>query len=101
MTFFGLINSTLRSWAARDARASTEISIPGASAPPRNSPLGETTSRFVEVPKSTTIAGPPNNVWAAKVLTMRSAPISFGLSTSNGTPVLIPGSTIVTRTSEK
>ena len=54
-----------------------------------------------DVPKSTTIAGPPNSVWAAKVFTMRSAPISFGLSTSSGTPVLIPGSTIVTRTSEK
>ncbi|CAB5143782.1 unannotated protein [freshwater metagenome] len=32
---------------------------------------------------------------------MRSAPISFGLSTSKGTPVLIPGSTIVTLISEK
>ena len=53
------MSSTLRSCAARDASASTEISMPGASEPPRNSPLGDTTSRFVEVPKSTTIAGPP------------------------------------------
>ena len=83
MTLFGRINSTLRSCAARAASASTEISIPGASAPPRNSPLGDTTSRFVEVPKSTTIAGPPYKVCAASVLTMRSAPISFGLSTSS------------------
>ena len=32
---------------------------------------------------------------------MRSAPISFGLSTSRGTPVLVPGSTIVVGISAK
>ena len=101
MTFLGLTSSTLRNCAARAASASTEISIPGARAPPKNSPLGETTSKFVDVPKSTTIAGPPNNVCAASVFTILSAPISFGLSTNKGTPVLIPGSTIVVRTSAK
>ena len=55
----GLVNSTLRSWAARRDKASTEISIPGASAPPTNSPRALTASKLVEVPKSTTIAGPP------------------------------------------
>ena len=43
--------------AARAKSASIEISIPGASTPPTYSPSGETTSKFVEVPKSTTIDG--------------------------------------------
>ena len=90
----GGTSSTLRSCAARDASASSEISTPGASAPPRNSPLSETTSKFVDVPKSTTMHGPPYNECAASVLAMRSAPTSFGLSTSTGTPVFAPGSTI-------
>ena len=46
------------------------------------------TSKLVEVPKSTTIDGPPYSVNAARVLAMRSAPTSFGLSISTGTPVL-------------
>ncbi|CAB4687912.1 unannotated protein [freshwater metagenome] len=41
----------------------------------------------------------PYKVNAASELTIRSAPISFGLSTSNGTPVLTPGSIIVVLTS--
>ena len=40
--------------AARIASASMEISMPGASAPPKNSPRRETTSMLVDVPKSTT-----------------------------------------------
>ena len=36
--------------------ASTEISMPGAIAPPRYSPLADTASKVVAVPKSTTIA---------------------------------------------
>lgn len=43
-------------------------------------PRADTTSKFVEVPKSTTMAGPPYNVWAARVFTMRSGPTSRGLS---------------------
>ena len=78
--------------------ASTEISMPGASTPPRNSPFADTTSKFVDVPKSTTMAGPPCKVNAARVLTMRSAPTSFGLSYSTGTPVRIPGSTTTSGT---
>jgi hypothetical protein len=34
-----------------------EISTPGASTPPTYAPSGETMSKFVDVPKSTTIAG--------------------------------------------
>ena len=36
-----------------------EISIPGASTPPTYSPAAETMSKFVEVPKSTTMHGAP------------------------------------------
>ena len=68
--------------------------MPGASEPPRNSPRTDTTSKFVEVPKSTTIDGPPNRWCAASVLTIRSAPTSLGLSVSTGTPVFVPGSTM-------
>ena len=102
ITDLGFINSTFRSCAALAANASTEISIPGASAPPKNSPFGETTSKLVDVPKSTTIAGPffPYKVEAARVFTIRSAPISLGLSTSNGTPVFTPGSIITLLISE-
>ena len=39
--------------------------MPGANAPPRNSPSGETTSTFVDVPKSTTITGAPYRSLAA------------------------------------
>ena len=45
------------------------------------------------VPKSTTIAGPPNIVNAASVFTTRSAPTSRGLSVSTDTPVFMPGPT--------
>jgi len=36
-----------------------EISSPGASTPPTYSPSAETASKFVEVPKSTTMQGAP------------------------------------------
>jgi hypothetical protein len=36
-----------------------EISMPGASTPPAYSPAAETTSKFVDVPKSTTMQGAP------------------------------------------
>ena len=45
--------------AAREKSASIETSIPGAKTPPTYSPAGETTSKFVDVPRSTTIAGGP------------------------------------------
>ena len=53
----GRTSSTLRSAAARAASASTEISMPGANTPPRNSPFAEITSMLVDVPKSTTTHG--------------------------------------------
>ena len=43
--------------AALLARPSRAVWMPGAKAPPRNSPCADTTSKFVAVPKSTTIAG--------------------------------------------
>ena len=52
-------SSTARSAAARPTRASMQISMPGAIAPPRYSPLAETASQVVAVPKSATIVGPP------------------------------------------
>ena len=56
----GRSSSTLRSWAPRRPSASSEISMPGAIAPPTYWPLSLTTSNVVAVPpKSTTIAGPP------------------------------------------
>ena len=66
--------------------------MPGAMAPPRNSPLAETTSKVVAVPMSTTMVGPPKRSKAATQLTMRSAPASLGLSVRTGRPVLTPGS---------
>jgi len=60
--------------------AIVETSTPGAIAPPRNSPLAETTSTQIEDPKSTTIAAVPYLWKAARQLTMRSAPTSLGLS---------------------
>ena len=59
ITRSGAANGTLGSRAARANSASIEISMPGASTPPTNSPAAETTSKFVEVPKSTTTAGAP------------------------------------------
>jgi hypothetical protein len=95
----GRTSSTFRSAAAREASASTEISMPGAKTPPRNSPFAEMTSTFVEVPKSTTTHAVACRWCAARVLITRSAPTSFGLSTSSGTPVRTPGSTITLGTS--
>ena len=57
-----------------------EISIPGASTPPTYSPAWETTSKFVEVPKSTTITGGPYRSFAAAAFTIRAVPTSRGSS---------------------
>ncbi len=54
---------------------------------------------LVEVPKSTTTQAVPNWRCAASVFTTRSAPTSFGLSTSRGTPVRTRGSTTTVGTS--
>ena len=71
---------------------------PGAIAPPTYWPLSLTTSNVVAVPpKSTTIAGPPYSVAAARALMIRSVPTSRGLSISTGTPVRTPGSTTTLR----
>src|SRR5262249_10251358 len=99
ITLGGLVNSTLSSCAARRDSASTEISIPGAIAPPTNSPRALTASKLVEVPKSTTIAAPPYRCTAASEFMIRSLPTSLGLSLRIGTPVRTPGSTITASTS--
>ena len=88
----GRVSSTRRSAAERAAAASEDTCTPGAMAPPRNSPLAETTSTQIDEPKSTTIAAVPYLWYAARQLTIRSAPTSFGLSTSSGIPVRTPGS---------
>jgi hypothetical protein len=59
ITLRGSMSSTARNAAARPNNASIEISMPGAMAPPMNSPLAEMMSKLVPVPKSTTIVGPP------------------------------------------
>ena len=59
ITVGGAAKSTLTRRAARAKSASIETSIPGASTPPTYSPSGETMSKFVEVPKSTTMHGAP------------------------------------------
>ena len=51
--------STLTRRAARANSASIETSIPGARTPPTYSPAAETMSKFVDVPKSTTMQGAP------------------------------------------
>src|SRR5665213_2297239 len=92
MILVGFLISTRVRRAARLKRASAEMPRPGAMAPPRNSPLRETTSKVVAVPMSTTMAGPPRRSKAATQLTTRSAPTSLGLSVRMGRPVLTPGS---------
>ena len=74
------MNGTFGSRAARANNASIEISIPGASTPPANSPAAETTSKFVDVPKSTTTAGAPWSSRAATAFAIRSGPTSRGSS---------------------
>jgi hypothetical protein len=49
-------------------------------APPRYSPLAETASNVVAVPKSRTMTGPPYFSKAATEAVMRSAPTSRGVS---------------------
>ena len=58
-TDLGRVSSTRRNAADRAAAASDDTSTPGAIAPPRNSPLAETTSTQIDDPKSTTIAAVP------------------------------------------
>jgi hypothetical protein len=97
----GSTSSTLNSRAARAASASTEISTPGASAPPRNSPLADTTSKLVLVPKSTTTAGPAvERVRGQRV----DDPVRAHLArvvVRSGTPVFTPGPTTTVGTSAK
>ena len=93
ITDAGAVSSTRVRWAVREKRLAADACMPGAITPPMNSPLSETTSKFVAVPKSTTIAGPPKRVNAARALTTRSAPTSRGLSVATGTPVFVPGPT--------
>ena len=67
--------------------------MPGASTPPTYAPSASTTSKFVEVPKSTTMHGAPYRAEAATALTIRSGPTCRGSSYRIGIPVLTPGPT--------
>jgi hypothetical protein len=80
ITVSGAEKSTRNRREARADRASIEISIPGASTPPTYLPSGETTSKFVEVPKSTTMHGAPYRSTAATAFAIRSGPTSRGSS---------------------
>src|SRR5262249_37249990 len=80
ITVGGSAKSTRTSRAARANSASMEISIPGASTPPTYSPSGETTSKLVDVPKSTTMHGAPYRSTAATAFAIRSGPTSRGSS---------------------
>jgi hypothetical protein len=80
ITVSGSTKSILRSRAARANSASIEISMPGARTPPTYSPSAETTSKFVDVPKSTTMHGAPYPSAAATALAIRSGPTSRGSS---------------------
>jgi hypothetical protein len=73
--------------------ASTEVTIPGAMAPPITSPRRLTQLNVVAVPKSMTISGWPYFADAANASTYRSAPTSRGASTARGIRVFSPGST--------
>ena len=90
----GATNSTRGSRAVLDTKLAAATWIPGPITPPTNSPSVDTTSKFVLVPKSTTMAGPPKRENAASAFITRSAPTSLGLSVATETPVLIPGPTI-------
>ena len=89
---FGLTSSTRDRRAARFTSASTDVTIPGAMAPPMNSPRPLTQLKVVAVPKSITISGGPYFAVAAKASTYRSAPTSRGASTASGIRVFTPGS---------
>ena len=91
ITVSGSTKSTFRSRAARANKASIDTSMPGASTPPTYSPSAETTSKFVDVPKSTTTHGVPWCSAAATAFAMRSGPTSRGSSYLIGTPVFTPG----------
>src|SRR3954463_8497666 len=93
MTLGGSTESTFTGRAARAKSASIEISIPGASTPPTYSPAADTTSKFVAVPKSTTMHGGPYRSTAEIELTIRSGPTSRGSSVRTGMPVRTPGPT--------
>ena len=88
----GRVNSTRRSAAERAAAASDDTWMPGAIAPPRNSPFP--TRRPRRWTTRSRRRSPLNGTrWnAARQLTIRSAPTSLGLSTSSGIPVRTPGS---------
>ena len=59
MASFGRTSSTRKSRAARETSASAAVLMPGAIAPPMNSPRAFTQSKRVAVPKSTTMSGVP------------------------------------------
>jgi len=67
----GRTRSTPKSRAARAVSASAAVAMPGAMAPPRNSPRAETHSNVVAVPRSTMMSGAPYSSRPATILTIR------------------------------
>ena len=59
MAVAGASSSTRNRRAAREIRASAAVAMPGAMAPPTNSPRALMQSKLVAVPKSTTMRGGP------------------------------------------
>src|SRR5665648_1287909 len=97
ITWPGLSNSTLGSFAVFSNKASEEIFMPGAIVPPRYSAFSVMAQKVVAVPKSMIIKGPSYFVRPATALTILSAPTCFGLSYLIVRPVFIPGPITIAR----
>src|SRR5437762_5609407 len=82
MAWGGRRSSMRGSLLAEPTSASSERPSPGAMAPPTYAPSALTRSKLVLVPRSMTMAGPPNSFLAARALASRSAPASEGRSIS-------------------
>ena len=78
MAVGGRVRSTRKSRAARAVSASAAVAIPGAMAPPMNSPPGRHALEVVAVPKSMMMSGGPYSSTAATTFTIRSGPTSRG-----------------------
>src|SRR5215510_13655301 len=93
MASFGWRSSTRYRRAAREISASDAVIMPGAMAPPTNSPRAFTQSNVVAVPRLITMSGLPYRVTPPTISHTRSAPTSLGASTTRGTTSRYPGST--------
>src|SRR2546428_61951 len=88
---FGRTSSTRYSRAARAISASVAVEMPGAMAPPMNSPAAFTQSNVVAVSRSTTMSGGPERAAAAADFVIPSAPPPRGGAAAGGILTLTPG----------